>query len=115
MLRERGGIGRLTQLIVLNAFCAIARTTDVMRPDFFVGFFYGGNLTEENLLKVLRYLPSSGTCELMCHPGLYDTDSRYGHWRYRWQSELAALTSQKIKTILRSKEVELIPYSALPH
>jgi predicted glycoside hydrolase/deacetylase ChbG (UPF0249 family) len=115
MLREKGSIGRLIQLIALNTFCMIARTTDARRPDFFVGFFYGGNLSDENLHKVLRHLPSSGTCELMCHPGFNDTDSRYRHWQYRWQNELDAITSQKIKTLLQSKGVKLIPYSALLH
>ena len=113
MLFERRGIGRLTQLIALNAFCMIARTANAQRPDFFFGFFFGGNLTEENLTQALKHLPSSGVCELMCHPGFHDADSRYQHWGYAWQAELDALTSENIKTILRSRGVELIPYSAL--
>lgn len=113
MLFERRGTGRLIQLVVLNAFCSIARTADARRPDFFFGFFFGGNLTEENLAKVLKHLPSNGICELMCHPGIHDADSRYQHWAYGWQAELDALTSKNIKTILQSRGVELIPYSAL--
>lgn len=115
MLLEKHGIGRLIQLLALNTFCAIARTTDARRPDFFAGFFFGGNLTEENLIKVLKHLPSSGVCELMCHPGLQDTDSRYKHWGYPWERELDALTSQNVKTLLQRRGVELIPYSALAH
>lgn len=115
MLLERHGIGRLIQLLALNTFCTIARTADSRRPDAFVGFFFGGNLTEENLIKVLKHLPSSGVCELMCHPGLYDADSPYKHWGYPWQSELEALTSKNVKTLLQNRGVELISYSALTH
>ena len=115
MLREKHGAGRLIQLLALNTFCTIARTADAQRPDTFVGFFFGGNLTEENLIKVLKHLPAKGVCELMCHPGLHDDDSRYMHWGYPWQSELDALTSQTVKTLLQNMGVELTPYSALTH
>lgn len=115
MLLERNGIGRLVQLLALNTFCTIARTADALRPDTFVGFFFGGNLTEENLIKILKHLPANGICELMCHPGLHDADSRYQHWGYPWQGELDALTSPNVKMLLQSSGVELIPYSALAH
>ena len=115
MLREKQGMGRLIQLLALNTFCALAKKTDARRPDRFAGFFFGGNLTEENLMKVLQHLPANGVCELMCHPGLHDADSRYRHWGYPWQSELDALTSPNVKAFLQSRGIELIPYSALTH
>lgn len=113
MLREGAGKGRLLQLIGLNAFCTIARTSGATAPDRFFGFFFGGNLTQENLLKILDNLPATGTCELMCHPGMHDSHSGYSHWNYRWQVELDALMSREVKDYLRAMGVKLIAYKDL--
>lgn len=113
MLQDKGAIIRLSQLLVLNAFCILARTSDAKRADHFCGFYYGGRLSKENLMKVLEYLPSSGTCELMCHPGLDDPASRYKDWGYRWQEERDALTDKAVKDYLKVRDVELISYADL--
>lgn len=47
-------------------------------------------------MKVLGNLPSTGTCELMCHPGLNDPKTQYKHWGYNWSEELKALTNPEI-------------------
>ena len=67
-----------------------------IRTDHFIGFFLGGNLHKKNLRKVLQHLPLTGACELMCHPGLDDPNTRYNHWGYHWADELSALTDQLI-------------------
>jgi chitin disaccharide deacetylase len=113
MLRGRASVSRLLQLLSLNAFCAAASTTDMVAPERFFGFFFGGNLTEENLLQVLSVLPPAGTCELMCHPGGHDSSGRYTHWNYHWAEELHALTSPKVMDYIATAGIELIPYSAL--
>jgi hopanoid biosynthesis associated protein HpnK len=113
MLHDKHSLGRLPQLLILNAFCAFARTSDATRPDHFCGFFYGGRLSKENLMTVLEHLPKNGICELMCHPGLSDPHSRYAHWGYRWQDERDALTDKDVKDHLRARGVELISYANL--
>lgn len=113
MLRRAGGISRLCQLFVLNAFCQLGRKTPARRTDHFVGFFFGGNLHKENLHTVLQSLPTSGTCELMCHPGLDDQHTLYGHWHYNWSAELDALTDQKIVEFIRQKDIQLTSYRDL--
>lgn len=113
MLKEKTGIARLLQLAGLNIFCAMASTTGTMAPDRFFGFFFGGNLTQENLLKILGNLPAAGTFELMCHPGTRDGRTQYNHWGYHWQEELDALTSQETKVFLQRAGVELISYADL--
>jgi predicted glycoside hydrolase/deacetylase ChbG (UPF0249 family) len=115
MLRRAGGISRLCQLFVLNAFCQLGKKMPVLRTDNFVGFFFGGNLHKENLHKLLQSLPISGTCELMCHPGLDDQHTRYGHWGYHWSEELSALTDPEIAKVLRQQGVDLISYRQLAH
>jgi chitin disaccharide deacetylase len=113
MLQDRGSLRRVSDLLVLNAFCTLARTSDARQPDHFCGFFYGGRLSKENLLRVLKHLPTSGTCELMCHPGLDDPASRYSDWRYQWQVERDALTDRAIRDYLNATNTELISYADL--
>jgi chitin disaccharide deacetylase len=113
MLREFAGFLRIPQMLLLNFFCSIARTSDSLRPDHFCGFYHGGRLSKENLLAVLENLPTTGTCELMCHPGLNDPDSRHGHWGYQWQAEFDALTDTEVHEYVKSRGIRLIAYSAL--
>ncbi|HTS20178.1 MAG TPA: ChbG/HpnK family deacetylase [Casimicrobiaceae bacterium] len=113
MLREPGSLGRFLQLLVLNAFCAAARTGDAKHAAHFCGFFYGGRLAKENLARVLRHLPDAGTCELMCHPGDGEPDSRYAAWGYDWSRECQALTDRTIGDYLRARKIELISYANL--
>ena len=113
MLHERESLVRVPQLLVLNTFCTFARTADAKRPDHFCGFFYGGRLTKDNLMRTLRHLPSSGTSELMCHPGLSDPDSRYAHWGYHWKDEHDALIDPEVKDYLNGNGIRLISYADL--
>jgi hopanoid biosynthesis associated protein HpnK len=113
MLRGEGAISRALQLSILNIFCRLGKNTNSVRIDDFVGFFFGGNLQKKNLYKILQSLPTRGTCELMCHPGLDDPDTRYGHWGYHWSDELAALTDPQIADFLRQRGVVLISYREL--
>jgi hopanoid biosynthesis associated protein HpnK len=113
MLRQPAAAGRLAQLLALDTFCTLANVTDAKRTDHFVGFFFGGRLDKGNLLEVLSRLPRSGTCELMCHPGLADPGSGYGHWSYLWEEELAALTDGEVREFLRSRGIGLISYADL--
>jgi predicted glycoside hydrolase/deacetylase ChbG (UPF0249 family) len=111
MLGEKGGMARLAQLICLNAFCTIARTSSIKQPGHFFGFFYGGRLTRDRLLKIFENLKPGSTNEVMCHPGLFDHASRYKHWNYRWLDELDALTDQEVRDYLDSRGVELVSYA----
>jgi predicted glycoside hydrolase/deacetylase ChbG (UPF0249 family) len=105
--------GRLLQLIVLNGFCRLSGRHPSIRTDHFFGFYFGGRLNKENLRTVLDQLPASGTCELMCHPGLDDAGSAYGHWGYSWKAELDALTDTEIAGLIRARAIELASYANL--
>jgi len=113
MLRGGRGFRRLLEQQVLNALCLRGLGPTLRTADGFVGFFFGGNLTKENLLTVLGHLPASGTCELMCHPGLHDPDSRYRHWRYRSPEELEALLSREARESVRKANIQLISFREL--
>ena len=54
MLRNLGGISRVLELMTLKFFCLLGKNTEMLRPKYFVGFFFGGNLKKKNLLQVLE-------------------------------------------------------------
>jgi len=110
MLKNNAVWGRLASLMVLNAFCMISPLRSMRRPDRFAGFYFGGRLTETNLITTLSNLPRGATVELMCHPGEEHTSGLYGHWNYRWREELDALTSVAAKNMIAQRNIELISY-----
>ena len=112
-LKEKGSALRFIQLLVLNWLCRLGRYTDILRTDHFAGFMYSGNLHKQNLQKVLQCIDPTGTCEVMCHPGLDDPVSLYGHWGYHWSDELNALTDPEIYDFLQTKGINLISYRQL--
>ncbi len=113
MLRELSQLPRIAQLLVLNTFCYLGRNMEALRTDRFFGFLYGGNLTKDNLSKIIETFPQKGTWELMCHPGMEDSESSYGIWGYHWQEELDALLDSDITNILNRKGISLISYRDL--
>jgi predicted glycoside hydrolase/deacetylase ChbG (UPF0249 family) len=115
MLRGDEAVSRILQLLILNIFCRLGRNTVRLRTDHFVGFFCSGNLHKQNLLELLQSLPSIGTCELMCHPGRDDANTRYRHWGYHWSEELSALVDREIAEFIWQKGIHLISYRQLAH
>jgi hopanoid biosynthesis associated protein HpnK len=113
MLRTNGSGSRVIHSFVLKFLSRLRKNADVVRTDHFVGFLFSGNLSKENLQTVLQKLPPTGTCEIMCHPGAYDPDSRYTHWRYNWPGELSALTDQEILQFVKHNRIKLISYQQL--
>lgn len=104
-----------------SALCMLARwdaqhlrAADLVTCDRMAGLFESGSLGEAQLLSVLQSLPD-GSTELICHPGTPDrrANTSYAHWRYNWQTELNALTSQRVRDMLRARNIELITYKDL--
>jgi len=110
MLEDPRNIKRLAEQIALGLLGALSPLRHLRRVDRFVGFYFGGRLNEQNLRTLLERLPPSKTVELMCHPGLEDPGSPYGHWNYAWAAETAALTSPAIRELITAHGVRLIGY-----
>lgn len=108
-------ITRVLQLLTLNALCdrALRVSGPFVRPRHFAGFMFGGKLAAPNLRYLVENLPASGCCELMCHPGLDDPRSRYGHWGYQWAAELDALMDPEMRRILQHRGIALTSYHDL--
>jgi hopanoid biosynthesis associated protein HpnK len=114
MFGEMGSLLTIPRLVVLNSLTLLKKSSKILQSDYFFGFFFGGNLNKRNLKKVLHYLPCTGVCELMCHPGLDDPDSRYAHWGYHWSEELSALTDPVVSNLISSRGIKIISYRDLP-
>jgi predicted glycoside hydrolase/deacetylase ChbG (UPF0249 family) len=108
MLRDARYASRLAEQMALRVFCALSPLKRLRRSSDFVGFYFGGRLDEANLETVLEGLPSSGTIELMCHPG--DEDMQAGGWEYSWAAERAALTSPRIRELVAARGMQLISH-----
>lgn len=110
MLRDLRRLPRVLGQLALGAAAALSPLRAHARVDAFAGFYFGGRLTEANLLTQLAALPARATTELMCHPGHDDPDSRYRHWNYAWPAELAALTSARVRAFVAARGVRLVSY-----
>jgi len=86
------------------------RAAGMIFPDHFRGLLDSGRMTEEALLAAIRSL-DEGTTELVCHPGLLGPEvrERYG-FHMNCETELSALTSARVKELLRERDITLIRY-----
>ncbi len=111
--------GRFVGRFGLSSLASVARCKAKRRgfavPDHFFGMLAGGNMRQEYLLAILDRLPD-GVSEIMVHPGddAAALGTLYG-WGYRWQDELAALTSPDTRRRLETNGIRLISFRELGH
>lgn len=81
--------------------------------EHFLGFLDSGRLREDILIGMLKSL-KAGTTELVCHPGFLSPEvlDRY-RWHINCEEELFSVTSQRVKKLIKDKEIELIGYREL--
>ena len=113
MFLNRDQLIRVFEMLVLNSFCMFGKFNNTLRTDHFAGFFFSGNLNKQNLMNLIRNLPLTGTCELMCHPGFDDPKTQYKHWGYNWSEELKALTDPEVIKLIQDSRIRLISYRQL--
>lgn len=113
MFKNPKSYSRLIQLLVVKTITSFLDPDSLIITDHFSGFFYGGRLNRNNLKKVIETLPEDGICELMCHPGLSDSDTRYSHWKYNWSDELMALSDSNIYSLIKEKGFTLKSYQEI--
>ena len=108
MFKSAGSARRLAEQFALNAVCMLSELRGLRHADRFVGFHFGGRLTQANLETVLRHLPTRGTIELMCHPAEAENDGPQRQWGYAGPAEREALTVASIRELIRARGIELI-------
>jgi predicted glycoside hydrolase/deacetylase ChbG (UPF0249 family) len=88
-----------------------ARDAGLVTTDEFVGFESSGRLGEKELGALLRGARPGTTTEIMTHPGYECHQLRVAlpgsYRRFRWQEELAALTSSRIRAEIDACAIRL--------
>jgi len=80
-------------------------------PNHFSGVAESGRLTEDDLMRILQQL-TPGVTEVMVHPGYHDSilDAWPQSRRYAREQEVRALTSPKVKALVRDLRIRLVSY-----
>ncbi|MFF8940328.1 ChbG/HpnK family deacetylase [Streptomyces paradoxus] len=93
------------------------RAAGLSFPEAYGGLDEAGSLTllrAERLLGRLARGPA-GTIEVNCHPGEPTAGDRIRYaWGYRWEEELAGLTSPSLRETLRRLDLDLGSFTDLP-
>jgi chitin disaccharide deacetylase len=86
----------------------------LVTPDGCIGIVTTGGLNQGTFQKLVENLPE-GTWEFVSHPGYNDRDLSRIHTRLRdsREKELAILTSQAAKDVVRREGIQLISYRDL--
>jgi predicted glycoside hydrolase/deacetylase ChbG (UPF0249 family) len=111
MLRNQRFYGRVIQMFLLNILCSQQKRNDVMSLDHFAGFYFGGHLNKNNILRVINNLPSDGVCELMCHPG-FDMSSSQNK-TYRMVEESISLVDDEVFTAIKDNNIIITSFEEL--
>jgi hopanoid biosynthesis associated protein HpnK len=113
-----GNWKRRFQLGILNKYQATFRdelaAARMVTPNGCIGIIATGGLNMTTFQDLIRNLPE-GTWEFVSHPGYNDSDLQEVKTRLRdsREMELAILTSEAVKVLLRKEGVELISYDDL--
>lgn len=93
------------------------RVAGMTRPDDYDGLDEAGRLTLPRFLATVDRLAAAGapSVEINCHPGEADDPDRARYvWRYRWEGELAALTSRELRDAIARRGFRLGSHRDLP-
>ncbi len=111
MLRDPDKLARAAASIALGLLCASPPRWRTPTTDHFVGFYFGGRLDRLNLATLIKSLPRSGTCELMCHPGSDAIDSGHFAADYDRREECDALCDPDIRRELQARNIRLVSFA----
>lgn len=95
-------------------FRRIATAHGMALPEHFWGIAATGRLNVGTILAMIRRMPE-GSSELMCHPGLYDSELEGSRTRLKREreTELQALTDPAVREALKTEQVQLISFREL--
>jgi len=106
-------IGRSGLLFLAKVAQYKAKRRGISSPDHFYGIVAGGSLQEDCLLDIIRELPA-GVSEVMVHPGDDDQVLRAEcGWAHPFQEELTAVTSMKVLSEIKAKNIKLVSFKEL--
>ena len=104
-------IGRLGLGSLAKFAAHKAHKKNFATPEHFAGIVAGEAVNENFLLKLIENL-RGGTTEIMLHPG---TDNKilqdFCQWEHNFEAELAAVTSKRVLTLLKEKNIAAINFA----
>jgi len=112
---RRHATRKIAEGVAFNALAAWSaprlRAAGIRVADRVYGMHQTGHIDERYVLAVIAHLPP-GLTELYCHPslGVSPALAPYQHG-YDHAGELAALTSERVRTALRAADIELVSYA----
>ena len=104
------GLQEIGVNLLSRSLKSVVKGQNLRCTDYFLGFSERGRMNEERLSLILRRL-KPGLAELMVHPG-YDASDKYD-WNYCWEDEFKALTSEKIKKIIKEQGITLTNFGKM--
>lgn len=87
------------------------RSAGIATPDGLLGMPLLDRLDEQQLTNILKHL-TSGTWEMMVHPGYFDPDRAFAGAER--ELELTALTAESIQDLIPQHNIRLISFKELP-
>ena len=111
---KRFALNEIYKSFILSYFSnktkELLKNSNLLYTDSFLGLLDGGRLTEDILLGMFKDL-KDGATEIVTHPGFLSPEvlDRYS-WHKGCETELFALTGNKIKNAVRSNGIKLIKY-----
>jgi hopanoid biosynthesis associated protein HpnK len=116
------GLGRLAGSAKQVVLCSLSllqarhvRSAELFCPDYLCGLAESGQMTEGALLRTLSSL-RSGVTEIMVHPGYHGSEMEgwpLSH-RYRREKEVIALSSFRVKELVKRLQIKLVSYRTVP-
>ena len=88
----------------------VFKGSGLLYTDFFLGLLDSGRLDENKLIAMLKTL-GEGVTEIVTHPGFLSPEglNRYS-WHRACETELFALTSNKVKNVIKFNNIKPIKY-----
>lgn len=107
-------MGATAAQISVPRFDAVSRRYGLRSPDHFLGLALTGQVSSAALCRLIDTLPH-GTTEIMLHPGICDSDLQATGSRLQAQreTELDALLTPGLESVLAEREIRLISYREL--
>jgi chitin disaccharide deacetylase len=88
----------------------VLKKSELFYTDNILGLLDSGNLNEETLIRLLSLL-SQGSTELVAHPGFLSPEvTRESVFNRNCEKELTALTSDRVKKLLKNLNIKLITF-----
>lgn len=114
MLQSPKTFPRILQQYILKMISTFStKNSKFNTVNNFAGFYFGGNLSKANFLKIISNLQSEQITEIMCHPAYFYQNDNYKFWNYNHEKELAALLDKEVLSEITAKKIRLTNFKSV--